>query len=57
MDRQKIIETIQKASLRNRLSCEKAHELSVQLSIPLKEIGDICNELNIKISSCQLGCF
>jgi len=57
MERGKIIEAIQSATVNNRLTCEKAHELSVSLRIPLQKIGTICNELKIKISSCQLGCF
>ncbi|HXY62585.1 MAG TPA: hypothetical protein VEJ22_06595 [Nitrospirota bacterium] len=57
MTQEKIIEAIQSVTVGNRLSCEKAHELSVTLRISLQEIGVLCNELKIKISSCQLGCF
>ncbi len=57
MTREKIIESVRAASANNRLTCEKAHELSRLLNISLKEIGVICNELHIKISACQLGCF
>ncbi len=57
MKREKIIEAIRSGAVNNRLTCEKAHELSASLGIPLREIGDLCNELKIKISACQLGCF
>jgi hypothetical protein len=57
MKQEKIIEAIRSGVVDNRLSCEKAHELSAALHIPLREIGLLCNELKIKISSCQLGCF
>ncbi len=57
MNREKIIEAIRAASAGNRLSCEKAHELSSTLGVSLQEIGALCNELHIKISACQLGCF
>ncbi len=57
MNREKIIEAVQAASLNSRLSCEKAHELSRTLNVTLREIGEICNNLKIKISACQLGCF
>lgn len=57
MTREKIIETIRSGAVNNRLTCEKAHELSATLQIPLREIGALCNELKIKISACQLGCF
>ena len=54
---EKIVEAIQTASVNNRLSCEKAHELARDLNISLQEIGAICNELKIKVAACQLGCF
>ena len=57
MTREKIIEAIRAGAVNNRLACEKAHELSAALCISLQEIGAICNDLNIKISACQLGCF
>jgi len=57
MTREKIVVAIQTASVNNRLSCEKAHELARDLKTSLQEIGAICNELNIKIADCQLGCF
>jgi hypothetical protein len=57
MNRDKIIDAIQTASRNNRLSCEKAHEISATLNVSLKEIGGICNDLKIKIAACQLGCF
>jgi hypothetical protein len=57
MNAEKIIEAIQAASEENRLTCEKAHDLSRALNVPLREIGALCNELKIKIDACQLGCF
>jgi len=42
---------------KKRLSCFKAFAISEKLSVSVKEIGEFCNENNIKISSCQLGCF
>ncbi len=57
MVRQQLIEAIKKASAGNRLTCEKAHALAAELKVPLQEIGVLCNELKVKISACQLGCF
>ncbi|MDR2018618.1 MAG: hypothetical protein LBQ00_07090 [Syntrophobacterales bacterium] len=39
------------------LSCAKAHRLAQEHEISLKEIGDTCNRLGIKITECELGCF
>jgi hypothetical protein len=57
MDQQNVIEAVRSAAVNNRLTCEKAHDLARELNVPLQEIGAVCNELKIKISGCQLGCF
>ena len=47
-----------KASLVNgRLPCAAAFKIARQLNVTTKEIGEACNRLGVKISSCQLGCF
>ncbi len=45
------------ASKNNKLPCKLAFKLSEELNISLKEVGEIANKLNIKITNCQLGCF
>jgi hypothetical protein len=55
--REKIREEVRNAAINGRLSCEKAHELGKKLGVTLQEIGAVCNDLNIKIKDCQLGCF
>ena len=50
-------EAVRKAAVENRLTCERAHELGKELDVSLQEIGAVCNELNIRIKACQLGCF
>ena len=57
VSKEKLIASVKKASGDGRLTCEKAHELGKDLDVPLQEIGAVCNELNIKIKDCQLGCF
>lgn len=57
MTKEKIIEAIRAGMVNDRLSCEKAHDLSRELNVSLQEIGALCNEMKIKITSCQLGCF
>jgi hypothetical protein len=44
-------------SKEGRISCKVAQKIGDELSVPYKEIGARCQELNIKISACQLGCF
>lgn len=57
MTRERLIEEIRRNAAHNRLSCERAHELSKELGISLRELGELCNELKIKIVACELGCF
>ena len=57
MEREKIVNAIQAATKNGKLTCEEAHALAARLDIPLKEIGALCDQLKIRISACQLGCF
>ena len=54
----KELDEIIKASLVNgNLPCAGAFKIAKQLKVSTKEVGEACNKLNVKISSCQLGCF
>lgn len=55
--KEQLVEAVRNAAVANRLSCEKAHELGKELGVPLGEIGAVCNDLKIRITTCQLGCF
>lgn len=61
MELNKLKEIIIKASHeengRKRISCPDVFKLSSEHGIDLLEITRICNEENIRISQCQLGCF
>ena len=39
------------------LPCAKAFELSDRFGVALMEIRTACDEHDIKITACQLGCF
>jgi arginyl-tRNA synthetase len=54
----KALEQEIKASLVNgKLPCAVAFRIAKKLKVSPREVGDVANELKIKISSCQLGCF
>ncbi len=40
-----------------RLACAAALALARELGVPPQEVGRAANELGIKITDCQLGCF
>jgi hypothetical protein len=47
----------QEADGRRTLTCAEAFELAKKLEIEIMEVGRICNQNNIRIRKCQLGCF
>jgi hypothetical protein len=42
---------------RKVLACGRAFRVAKECGVPVKVIGDICAEKNVKIIACQLGCF
>jgi len=40
-----------------RLSCHEALAIAAETGLKPAELGKLCNELQIKITRCQLGCF
>ena len=42
---------------RGQLTCAQAFELVKKYDVKIVEIGRICNQNNIRICKCQLGCF
>jgi len=46
-----------KSSDRKSLTCAKAFKLAKEFETDIIEIGRMCNQHNIRICKCQLGCF
>ena len=42
---------------REKLTCAEAFELAEKFDAAVAEVGRICNQNNVKICKCQLGCF
>lgn len=40
-----------------KISCSEARNIAEEMGVPLRIIGDLCNELKIRIYACELGCF
>jgi len=53
----KIAEEIKKKAINNRISCPVARRIAMELSVSLKEVGRTADELRVKITDCELGCF
>ena len=50
-------EKIQAAAPGGKIACAAAFQLAQDLALPRARLGELFNELNIKIIQCQLGCF
>jgi hypothetical protein len=57
MSMQEVKARIQAAAPNGRIPCAAAWKLAEDLGITRIRLGELLNELNIKISQCQLGCF
>jgi hypothetical protein len=57
MDRRKLEEAIKEKAKDGKLPCAVCFKIADDLGIPKKELTKVLNEMKIKISQCQLGCF
>jgi len=57
MDRKKLEETILKKSKAGKLPCAICFKIAEDFKISKREMGKVLNEMKVRISQCQLGCF
>jgi len=57
MDRKKLEEAITKETRNGKIPCPVCFKLAEEFGISRKEFGKILNEMKVKVSQCQLGCF
>ncbi len=57
MDREKLTEKVKALSKNGKISCKQALKLAEEEGISSREIGNLLNELKVKVMGCQLGCF
>ncbi len=57
MDKQIIVEKIKAHTVNNKISCKQALRIAEEEQVPSVTIGEMLNELGIKVANCQLGCF
>ena len=59
--KEELIDAVLKQSLktdgRKKLKCIEAFEIARKFDAELSDVGRICNQNNIRICKCQLGCF
>lgn len=57
MNQEEIIAKLKEAAKDGKIPCAMAFKIAEECSVPTREIGNLLNQLKIKISNCQLGCF
>jgi len=48
---------IKAAAPEGKITCPAAFRLAEELRLSRRELGELLDELKIKITQCQLGCF
>jgi hypothetical protein len=57
MDRDKLEKIILEKAKDGKLPCAMCFKIAEDFKISKREMGKILNEMNVRISQCQLGCF
>jgi len=52
-----VLERAEEIDGKKKLACAEAFELAQEFEVEVIEIGRICNQHNIRIRKCELGCF
>jgi hypothetical protein len=57
MNKEAVIEKINAHTKDGKITCNQAFKIAEEENIPKKELGEMFNEMKIKVTNCQLGCF
>lgn len=57
MGEEKLAELVKERSKDGKLPCKEAFNIAEEEGCSPQKVGETCNQLEIKIVSCQLGCF
>ena len=57
MKEDEIVAKLKEAAREGKITCTMAQKIAMENKISMKQVGDMLNQLKIKISQCQLGCF
>jgi ribosome recycling factor len=55
--REQIVARLKEEMKDGRISCQAARRMAEEMEVSYRSVGDVCNELKIKIKACELGCF
>ncbi len=55
--KEKIVSLLNERAVDNRIPCPVVRKIAEELSLPYREVGKVADELRIRITGCELGCF
>jgi hypothetical protein len=56
-DKDIIIRKIKELAPQGKISCTDAHLIAKTFEVEPEVVGELCNQLKIKVCACELGCF
>jgi hypothetical protein len=57
MKEDEIVAKLKELARDGKITCAVAQKIAIENKIPLKQVGEMLNQVKIKIIQCQLGCF
>lgn len=57
MEKEKIVEKLNKQVKDGKIACKQALKIADEEGVSAKVLGEMLNGMKIKVVSCQLGCF
>lgn len=52
-----VVEAVKREASEGKITCDRAHEMALELGVPVGVVGRALDLAGIKITKCQLGCF
>jgi len=57
MKEDELVAKLKELARDGKITCAVAQKIAIENKISLKQVGDLLNQMKIKIIQCQLGCF
>ena len=57
MNESELKELIMRRQVDGKISCKVAFDIADEAGASKREVGELLNEMQIKVRACQLGCF
>jgi len=57
LEEDEIVAELREAAKEGKITCAMAQKIAIENKVPMKRVGELLNQMKIKIAQCQLGCF